>query len=222
MRYLGGKAKLASELSSIILKAAGDRPIKEFFCGGLNMTEVLQPVIANDLSKPMIELYQAMQNGWEPPDEVSEEEYHAAKTASGPIHGFVGHGCTWGAKWYGGYARNKRRASSCAESKRALTRQIAELKDTEFTCLDYKDVPTEEGDVIYCDPPYKGKTEGYAVKGFNHEEFWDYMRELSSFGCLIFVSEQTAPDDIKCIWKKTNNNDLNSKNMVEKLWILGT
>ena len=36
---------------------------------------------------------------------------------------------------------------------------------------------------------------------FDHEAFWEYVRELSK-RCTVLVSEETAPNDFACVWSK--------------------
>lgn len=68
--------------------------------------------------------------------------------------------------------------------------------DIDFTSFDYKDYRHEEGDVVYCDPPYAGMKK-YDGREFNHEEFWDWVRTRDY---PVYVSEYNAPDDFICIW----------------------
>lgn len=70
-----------------------------------------------------------------------------------------------------------------------------DIEYTEFGYLDYKH---EEGDVVYCDPPYIG-TAKYGGRDFDHAEFWDWVR---SRDYPVYVSEYTAPDDFISIWQK--------------------
>ena len=56
-------------------------------------------------------MWKALQSGWEPPDIVTEAEYQYIKDHKDEdpaLAGFVGFGCTFGAKWFAGYARDKR------------------------------------------------------------------------------------------------------------------
>ena len=70
--------------------------------------------------------------------------------------------------------------------------------DIEFTETDYMDYQHEEGDVVYCDPPYIG-TAKYDGREFDHEAFWEWVRTRDY---PVYVSEYTAPDDFTCIWEK--------------------
>ena len=63
----------------------------------------------------------------------------------------------------------------------------------EFRNLDYRAAAEDagEGDVIYADPPYCGKS-GYGVS-FDNEEFWEWCRQPRR--ALLIVSEYSAPTD---------------------------
>lgn len=181
-------------------------------------------MILNDKHKYLIALYQGLKNGYSLPDDISEQEYRYVKEhqEDDPIlSGFVGFGCSFGGKWFGGYGRSKNR-SHAAESKRALIRDMALLKNAEFICKDYRDVSLPDGCVIYADPPYNNTT-GYVNEKFDSNAFWEYAREVSKTH-LMFISEQTAPDDFVSIWEKpfTRTLDVNKNNqfkVTEKLFV---
>ena len=62
--------------------------------------------------------------------------------------------------------------------------------------------------MIYCDPPYKGTAE-YKEGGFNHAEFWEWVREKSKEH-KVYISEYSAPNDFKAILKFERNSTLHS------------
>jgi len=68
--------------------------------------------------------------------------------------------------------------------------------DIDFTSFDYRDYQHEEGDVVYCDPPYAG-TEKYDGNTFDHASFWEWVRTRDY---PVYVSEYSAPDDFISIW----------------------
>ena len=86
------------------------------------------------------------------------------------------------------------------------------LMTAEFTCNDYRNVNLPDGCVVYADPPYDGTT-GYGKEKFDSDIFWEYAREISK-NHLVFVSEQSAPQDFKSIWDKpfTRTLDVNKEN----------
>lgn len=165
-------------------------------------------------------MWQALQNGWIPPEIVTKEEYYQVKAnqdKNPALTGFVGFGCSFGGKWWGGFASNKKGDNYCARAGRSLMKDLPGVKDAIFTCLDYKDVAIPDSAVVYADPPYQNTT-GYTTGQFHHEEFWEYMRELSK-RCIVFVSEQVAPNDFECIWQKelTRTLDYNKDNQTKKV-----
>lgn len=128
----------------------------------------------------------------------------------------------FGGKWFGGYARNNTNTNYALQSKRSVMKDMPNLINAEFTCLDYKDVEIPKGSVVYADPPYANTTT-YQGQKFDTNEFWDYMRQISKDN-KVFISEQNAPDDFECIWEKpfTRTLDRNKNNqfkVTEKLFI---
>lgn len=184
-------------------------------------------------------MWTALQNGWIPPDAVSKEEYYAIKAnpdADKALTGFVGFGCSFGGKWWGGYATDKRgddycgqskcgvMRDYCGEAKSTIAKDLTGLKNAIFVCGDYRDVVIPERSVVYADPPYE-KTTKYSTGNFDHAAFWDYMRQLAKQGHQVFISEENAPDDFMCIWRKEKTRTLKKDdytNMVriEKLWTI--
>ena len=203
MRYLGGKHWISGQLSEVILPLAAGRRILEPFCGGLSMTVALQPAVASDASEPLINLIQSVRDGWEPPDEVSEEMYREVKAGPHDVMWcYVGLCCTWGGKWWGGYPRpHERQRSPTGAAKRRLLEQIRLTQEVQFKQQSYEQLDVQYGDVVYCDPPYKGTTMGYAgAPSFDHDAFWDWVDYVSQHA-LVLVSEFSAPKGIDCIAK---------------------
>ena len=92
---------------------------------------------------------------------------------------FVGFGCSFAGKWFGGYARSVQKKNYCLLAHNSLTKKFLGLRNKFFDCKNYKEL-NPQGSLIYCDPPYEGVT-GYSFGGnFNSEEFWDIMRKWSS------------------------------------------
>lgn len=156
-------------------------------------------------------------------------EYAELKNGSvnDPLVGFAGFGCSFGGKFFGGYARGKAKSGEwrnyAAETKRNLLKQAPNLKGILFVCSPFTELVIPPNSIIYCDPPYEGTTK-YATGGFDHKEFWQWCREKSLEGHKVFVSEYNAPDDFECVWSKgvTANFDSNrssASGRIEKLFI---
>lgn len=178
------------------------------FCGSCAVESKVQGfsrIICNDKHRYLIAMLQGVQGGYELPDTVSEAEYRYIrehKDDDPVLTGFVGFGCSFGGKWFGGYARDRHSDRSyAAGSKKTLLQTMATLGDAEFICGDYRAVPIPQGAVVYADPPYRNTT-GYGGEKFDTDEFWTYMRLLAQTGHTVFVSELKAPDDFVCIWEK--------------------
>jgi DNA adenine methylase len=210
MQYLGGKSRVAKEIASVINLVSGDTNFVSLFCGACSVESLVkaETITLNDSHPYLIALLRGVQDGSVYlPENVSKEIYYWIK--SNPdfdpaLTGFVGFGCSFGAKWWGGYAQNKAGTNYAAQAKRSLLKKMETLKEATIHNLDYRLVFIPEDSVVYCDPPYKNTT-GYSNSDkFNHEEFWQYVRDMSRYN-TVFVSELTAPEDFTAIWKKDIN-----------------
>lgn len=229
MKYMGSKARHAKEMLPIIL--ADRKPGQwyvEPFVGGANMIDkVSGNRIANDKHPHLIELLKAVSEGWMPPTSISEDTYRLANAQRtvNAITGFIGFGCSYSGKWFGGYARGDDNhgfaRNYAAESSRNLMKQAGRLHGVQFHCGSYDELDIPENSIIYCDPPY-AQTTKYATGGFDHAAFWRWCEEKVSEGHTVFVSEYTAPAGWECVWEKTVNNtlvkDTGSKQGVERLF----
>ena len=227
MQYMGGKSRISKQIAEILNSAIDkNKPFVSLFCGSCAIESKVQAdvKILNDKHPYLIAMWQALQNGWMPPDVVTKEEYYRVKAnmdENPALAGFVGFGCSFGGKWWGGYAKDKRGDDYCGQAKRGLLKDLVGIQSATFTCLDYRDVEIPDGAVVYCDPPYVNTT-GYTVGQFDTNEFWDYMRQLSK-RCDVYISEESAPDDFECIWSKEKirtlaKNDNVGRVKVEKLF----
>ena len=234
MRYQGGKSRISKQIAEMIKSSMflrereSNLTLVSLFCGSCSVESKLTffaKKILNDKHEYLIELLNGVKNGYELPDHISEEQYkyiREHKDEDKILTGFVGFGCSFGGKWFGGYARNKTGTNYAAQSKKSLLKDMNGLQDAEFICMDYRDVPLPDGCVIYADPPYDNTT-GYGKEKFNSKEFWDYAREISQ-NHIMFISEQTAPEDFVSIWEKpfTRTLDVNKNNLfqvTEKLFV---
>ena len=223
MQYMGGKSRISKQIAEILNSAINkDTPFVSLFCGSCAIESKVQAdvKILNDKHPYLIAMWQALQNGWMPPDVVTKEEYYHVKAnmdENPALTGFVGFGCSFGGKWFGGLASNKKGDNYCARAERSLLKDLPGVQSATFTCLDYHDVKIPDDAVVYCDPPYANTT-GYTVGQFDTNEFWDYMRQLSK-RCDVYISEEFAPDDFECVWSQelTRTLDYNKSNQPKKV-----
>ena len=226
MIYQGSKNKIAKHILPIILKDRKERQwYVEPFMGGGNMIDKVDGLrIGNDLNYHLIEMWRALQNGWLPPDEISEAEYKYLKAAQDiedpALVAFAGFLVSFGGKWMAGYARDKDNNNYAARGKRALIKQLPQMMGVELYDLDYRDLDIPEGSIIYCDPPYRGTT-GYKFS-FDNDIFWQWCRDKSLDGHRVYISEYNAPPDFRCLLEIDHFTTLTKTNKdkrVEKLFI---
>lgn len=235
MRYLGGKARVSKPLTDFLksVRKTNQTYVEPFVGGGSVIRLMDGQRIASDFCPYLITFYKQLQNGWLPPEIISEERYKELKqlyketVCNGEI-GFAMYFCSFGGKAWGGYARDKKGVVDnrlINGQYRDSVKLQKDIKDVTFICYDYETLFKWLEDIkskclIYCDPPYKGTTE-YKNK-FDHVRFWKVMREYSTIHD-IYISEYVAPEDFECVWsieRKTNLNIKNGgkSNRVEKLF----
>lgn len=226
MQYFGGKAKIAKYIVPYLEGVRKENQIfVEPFVGGANIVSQMSGKRkAYDFNEYLIEMYKGVQNGYELPDSLTEEEYRYIrehKDEDKVLTGFVGFGCSFAGKWFGGYARNKQNHNYCKASKNSLMKKMSTMADVEFDWRDYKSLFLK-GCLIYCDPPYANTTKYTGVPDFDSEEFWDIMRAWSKDND-VYISEYEAPDDFVSVLEiptKTNIRDKSDNvcRRVEKLF----
>lgn len=226
MRYLGGKAKIARHVVDLIERyRAPAQPVWEPFCGGLNVTRELArrgiDVIATDASWPLIALVQAVRAGWQPPAALSRDEWRAARAlpASNPLHGFAGY-TSFGGDYGGGYAA-PRRDNHFDQTRRALA--IDALAPAHVQCVDFLAVdPWPINALLYCDPPYAGRTGYAACAPFDHDRFVERVGQWAALGVTVLVSEYAFPLG-ECVWEFERAAGLRGRESrhVERLFKIG-
>ena len=147
MRYQGGKSRIAQPIAKIITTVAGgERCFVSLFCGSCAVESKVQGFtrkILNDRHQYLIALLRGVQNGYELPESITAEQYQYIrehKDEDPALAGFVGFGCSFGGKWFGGYARNATGTNYALQSKRSLLKDMATLQDASFVCNDYRRV----------------------------------------------------------------------------------
>ena len=239
MKYMGSKQKFAKEIYKVICEKTprSNRAWVEPFAGGFNMICNVPAEdgerYANDSNIYLIEMFNALINGWMPPKEVSKELYYDIKLnkeSKYPLHliGYVGFNCSYSGKWFDGYAgKTPTKIGTIRdyqdEALRNLQKQVEKLKPIYTCCSTYNLIEIPKNSIVYCDPPYQD-TKKYK-DDFNHNEFWQWVRKLSKEHD-VYVSEYKAPEDFDCIWQKETKSSLSangkqggSKNSVEKLFV---
>ena len=231
MKYMGSKNRIAKEILPIMLKERGQRTWVEPFVGGANMIDKVQGKrIGADLNEYVIALLSEMSKPNFIAPEISEAKYNELKSNKDLyekwVVGYAGTQLSFGATWFGSYRRDSLgKRNYCLEAQNNVNKQSKKLQGVEFIHSSYLDLQIPNNSLIYCDPPYQTEaTKGKYKDDFNHEIFWQWCRDKSNEGHIIFISEYNAPDDFQCVWEKVinqrMNNNVQTSKAVEKLFKL--
>jgi len=244
MQYVGSKNRLSKELAPIIQSyiTAGINGYLEPFVGGANMIDKIShhKRIGCDIHEELIELLIYSQSN-ELPETITEDEYKKVKDNKEGYDkwyvGLVGFCGSFGAKYFGGFARRYNKDGSLFDVPKQAINSLRKQskkerwKDIKFYNRSFLDIDdkTVTRHVVYCDIPYKGTTK-YATKDFPYEKFYDWCVKMKNNNNIVLISEYNMPEDrFECVWSKehytslgsgVNDFDSESKKKVEKLFIV--
>lgn len=219
MKYLGGKNKIAKYIVKFIKDLINPDMVDGYlepFCGSLAITVHMtdyKKVIASDIHSDLIMLWKKVQkNKFIPPKTLNEDQWKKIKEYKSPsaMKAFAGFGCSFGGKFFGGYAQkytNGKNEDYLKAATNSINKIKSKIENVKFYKKDYKKW-TPKNMLIYCDPPYvpsnfpvKYRTATKKYSEFDNKKFWNVMRKWSKKN-YVFISEQNAPDDFISIWSK--------------------
>lgn len=234
MQYVGSKNRLSKDLAPIIQSYINDETVAyiEPFVGGANMIDKIKHhnKIGSDLHYELIALHKFNRDYSDKlPDTITEEQYLSVKNNkkaySDYYIGLVGFCGSFGAKYFGGFARRSNGDDVPAQAIRSLKKQAPNIQGINFECKSFTDYNPYDykNCVFYLDPPYR-KTLSYSTGGFPYEEFDKWAIDLSKNNTVL-ISEYELPEDkFECIWSKdvkvgiSGQGDIKNKKRVEKLF----
>lgn len=233
--YQGGKKRLGKQIYTVIsdvenIITNGEKlPYFEPFVG---MGGVLRhfakendrDVYACDINKDLILMWKSIQNGWEPPLKCSKKKFKELKESKehSAERGYLGVVASWGGIFFASYrlGYNKQK-DFLGEGYRGIMDIKPDIMSVNFITSKPYDKFVPKGMLIYCDPPYmNNKFNTIFFSNFDHEKFWEVMRDWSKDN-IVIISESTAPKDFKKIWSvdSTFVNNHVSKKYQEFLFI---
>jgi DNA adenine methylase len=200
MQYCGGKSRISKKIAHIILAERSGRILWEPFCGALSMTIALQPDLASDIHPGLIQLYSrtAADPNWLDDFECSEQDYQNARALpdADPLKAFIGFGCSFGGKWFGGFGRRRITAknphSVCHVSRVSLKKRVAQIRSVLLQCLPFDAITPSAGCLLYLDPPYSNTTLAGSTP-FDQSRFLDLCESWARAGSIVFISEYDLP-----------------------------
>jgi len=220
LRYFGGKERISKSLSLFLNEQLQENQcFVDLFCGSCNVISKIdnnRMRIANDKHKYLIAMWQSLQKGYELPQNLSKEQYLHIKDHlddDPALSGFVGFGCSFGGKWFGGYANTPGR-NYCSNAYNSTMKKFSKLQDVQFYNNDYSNFILPDNSLIYCDIPYKNTTQ-YCTKEvgiFDHDKFYDWVGRNSS-RYDIFISEYSGnvPLGYEIVWSVGSKQDMHNK-----------
>ena len=212
MQYVGSKNRLSKELAPIIQSYITDDTVAyiEPFVGGANMIDKINHhnKIGSDNHKELIALHNYNKNNSSLiPSTISEEEYNKVKQNQDSYDfwyvGLVGFCGSFGAKYFGGFARRSNGDDVPAQAIRNLQKQAPNIQDVKFEFKSFLDYEPKDykNCVFYLDPPYR-KTLSYSTGGFPYEEFDKWVIELAKSNTVLISEYEMPEDSFECIWSK--------------------
>ena len=221
MQYMGGKARIAKKVAEFINgRLQEGQAYYEPFCGACNITQHIdknREAYASDSNKYIIAFWQAVQAGWEPPAVVSEEEYQRVKANKDEdlaLTAFVGFGCSFGGRFFEGYARGNKGSDYAGAALRSTAKKAKGLGSVAFDCQPFEKVQVTPGSLVYCDIPYRNtKAYSKAAGGFDHDSFYLWGKKLTEEGSTVLVSEYShnVPEGAEVVWLKTSNQEIRGR-----------
>ena len=220
MVYPGSKNRLAIYFIPLFQKIINRYNIKTYiepFVGGANIFDKIkcEEKYGYDRSETLIALFnQGLNDISIIPEHGSREWWDIGKAQykgenPRPMEnweiGAIQFFASFGTRGFpGGFANNKNGKDYYNERYRNFKEQIKTIKNNgggQFLVSNYKDIEIPNGSFVYCDPPYEGtKPYGYSFESnFNHEEYWDWVRQISMNNYVV-CSEQQYPQDFQIIW----------------------
>ena len=233
MSYVGGKARGASHILSILNHPRFDGyDYQEPFVGYghiLFRVRNKRSFRASDANPLVVSLLCGVQRGDALPP-ITRARYAELKVKDGDTsfeRALAAFQWSFNGKQFGGYVHHYTRPNGNVDDIPASRgrhydrlRASPTFQACTLTHCDYRSHrPTQC--LVYADPPYRGTTGYRGTAPFDHNAFWDTMREWSQDN-VVLISEYTAPPDFAVVSERPKLSCLagghHQTPRVERLW----
>ena len=83
--------------------------------------------------------------------------------------------------------------------------QLGRLQQVEATNLDYTEFSGIEDTILYLDPPYQNtELDGYSIKYFDSQSFYDWAYEMSKKNIVLISSYEISDERFECVYEFKN------------------
>ena len=83
--------------------------------------------------------------------------------------------------------------------------QLGRLQQVEATNLGYTEFSGVENAILYLDPPYQNtELDGYSIKYFDNQSFYDWAYEMSKKNIVLISSYEISDERFKCVYEFKN------------------
>lgn len=221
MKYMGSKNRISKHIIPIMVDEADKRGITtwvEPFVGGGNSIDKVPDRfkrIGSDANPHAVQALIAIRDMVDIlPETLTEEEYKQIRGCDPePIKSWLRFICSYSGRFDEGFARHgnlvKYRKTPLQEGRINAQKQSPLLQGVQLFTRSYDNCNDYTNCLIYCDPPYKGKT-SYRTQPLDHDKFWEWCRGMSEHN-IVFVSEYEAPSDFVCVWSGEVKTNFDSK-----------
>ena len=80
--------------------------------------------------------------------------------------------------------------------------QLGRLQQAEATNLDYTEFSGVENAILYLDPPYQNtELDGYSIKYFESQSFYDWAYEMSKKNIVLISSYEISDKRFECVYE---------------------
>ena len=200
MRYHGGKSRQGYIIANIInniLEENTSLSYLEPFCGMCGVLRYIVTdniIVAGDINDSVIQMWTALQDGWQPEISNVNEEYYNDMKANGESSaekGFFGVALTFGALYFQVFM--SKLVDLLPYSKKSVIQISKDIPDVIFIHGDYTTFSTTDNCVIFCDPPYEKYNRYYDENNnklkFDHDLFWEWCCRMCMNNNIVVVIE---------------------------------